>query len=239
MGAHGGSGESEDGEQGRERRGTPVGGIAVMEGHALADLNRSGVVVEREQTVRSVLEAFNRREIDGVLTLLHPLVTLRTVSAAVLGDGHPYTGEEGIRRYFGDIERHWLELAVEPIHVRGAGEAVVALGVVRGRGRAPEFVLGDVPTSWLVRFREDLVFEIRVFSDKRAYEEVLAKAMASQLEAVQVLGDHGETRAQAAATRVLDDAIADLAGRSANSLGGGRSSPRGATRFSKDAESAE
>ena len=110
-------------------------------------------------------------------------MTLRTVSALIFGDGLPYTGHEGIRRYFRDVERHWVELTVEPIHVRGAGEAVAALGVVRGRGRAPEFVLEDVPTSWLVRLREGLVFEMRVFSDRRAFGEVLTRALANQIEA--------------------------------------------------------
>jgi ketosteroid isomerase-like protein len=210
----------------------------MIDGRALADRNRSGAVIEHERVVRSVLEAFNRRDIAGVLDLLHPLVTIRTVSAVVLGDGRPYTGHEGIRRYFVDLERHWLELTVEPIHVRGAGDAVVALGVAKGRGRTPEFILRDVPTSWFIRFREDQVFELRIFFDKRAYEEVLAKALASQLEAIEVLGEPHDTAPGPGASQVLDDAIADLAGRSPDSAGGVQASPREASRLARGAGSA-
>ena len=175
--------------EGRAERRGRAGVTALRDGRALADGSRSGAVMEHERIVRSLLDAFNGRDLEGVLQLLHPRVTLRTVSALIFGDGLPYSGHEGIRRYFGDVERHWLELIVEPIHVRGAGDAVAALGVVRGRGRAPDFVLRDVPTSWLVRFRDNLVFELRVFSDRRAFEEVLTRALANRIETERVLPD--------------------------------------------------
>ena len=49
-----------------------AGGDAVTEGRGLADGNRSGAVLEHEQTVRSVLEAFNRRDIDAALRVVAP-----------------------------------------------------------------------------------------------------------------------------------------------------------------------
>jgi ketosteroid isomerase-like protein len=207
----------------------------VIEGRALADANRSAVVMEHERIVRSLLDAFNRRDLEGVLQLLHPQVTLRTVSALIFGDGLPYNGHEGIRRYFGDVERHW----VEPVHVRGAGEAVAALGVVKGRGRAPEFVLRDVPTSWLVRFRDGLVFELRVFSDRRAFEEVLTRALANRIEAERALPDAGEPAPGSAdAARNLDRSLADLAV-PAEDVNGGEAASTAAARLSGDSGSAE
>ena len=195
--------------------------------------------MEHERIVRSLLDAFNGRDLEGVLQLLHPRVTLRTVSALIFGDGLPYSGHEGIRRYFGDVERHWLELIVEPIHVRGAGDAVAALGVVRGRGRAPDFVLRDVPTSWLVRFRDNLVFELRVFSDRRAFEEVLTRALANRIETERVLPDARERApGSARATPDLDRSLTELAVPAAGLNAGDPASTAGA-RLSSDSGSAE
>ena len=119
----------------------------------------------REAAVRGLFDAFNRRDLPGALKLLHPDLVFEPVSAALLGDGQPYRGHAGVRRYFADITEHWHELAVNPVHVRAAGDAVVALGQTRARG--PGGVLADAPTTWVFKFQEDLVGHILVFSDER------------------------------------------------------------------------
>lgn len=96
---------------------------------------------------------------------MHPDIVFQPVSAAVMNAGEPYRGHDGIRRYLVDVETHWDELTVEPAQIRAAGDAVVALGRVSGRGRTGSF--SDVPTTWVLKFRDGLVVSAQVFSDEQ------------------------------------------------------------------------
>jgi ketosteroid isomerase-like protein len=119
----------------------------------------------RQETVERLFEAFNRRDMPAALGLLHPDLVFEPVSATAMGHDEPYRGHDGIRRYFADITEHWQELTVNPVHVRAAGDAVVALGQTKARGRGG--LLDDVPTTWVFKFEQDLVVHIQVFSDER------------------------------------------------------------------------
>lgn len=125
----------------------------------------------RTEIARLLFDAFNARELDATLALLHPEIVFETVSGAVLNDGEPYRGHEGMRRYFVDVQAHWRELTVYPIHLREAGNAVVALGHVSGASDAG--ALRDAPTTWVFKFRDDLVAHIQIFSDQRLAREAL------------------------------------------------------------------
>jgi len=107
----------------------------------------------------------SERDLADVLELVHPEIVFKPVSAAVIADGEPYCGHDGIRRYLADVETHWLELTVRPVQIRAAGEAVVALGEVTGRGTAG--ALDRAPTTRVLKFRDRLVIHAQVFSDER------------------------------------------------------------------------
>jgi ketosteroid isomerase-like protein len=124
---------------------------------------------EREEIVARLLEAFNGRDIDAMLALVHPEIVFLPVSAAVMSDGQPYLGHAGLRRYLQDVATHWLSLSVHPVQIRAAGEAVVALGRVKGQG--PAGVVDEASTTWVVKFRDNLVIRIQVFSDERPLRE--------------------------------------------------------------------
>jgi ketosteroid isomerase-like protein len=119
----------------------------------------------RQAIVQRLFEAFNRRDMPAALGLLHPDLVFEPVSATALGRGEPYRGHDGIRDYFADITAHWQELTVNPVHIRAAGDAVVALGQTTARGRGG--VLDNVPTTWVFKFEQDLIAHIQVFSDER------------------------------------------------------------------------
>jgi len=125
----------------------------------------------RRKTAARLFAAFNRRDLADVLELVHPEIVFKPVSAAVIADGEPYCGHDGIRRYLADVETHWLELTVRPVQIRAAGEAVVALGEVTGRGTAG--ALDRAPTTWVLKFRDRLVIHAQVFSDERLAREAL------------------------------------------------------------------
>jgi ketosteroid isomerase-like protein len=119
----------------------------------------------KEEVVVRLFEAFSRRDVESALALVHPEVIFEPMTAAVTRAGEPYRGHEGIRRYAQDVESHWEVLTVHPAQIRAAGCAVVALGLVSGRGPGGSFQ--DAPTTWVVKFRDGVVAHAQVFSDTR------------------------------------------------------------------------
>jgi ketosteroid isomerase-like protein len=125
----------------------------------------------REQVARRLFDAFNRRDLQAALALVHEELVFEPVSAAVMAGGQAYRGHQGIERYLADVKAYWQELTVNPVQIRAAGRAVVALGETSGRGAAG--VLDRVPSSWVLKFRDGLVVHGQVFSDERAMREAL------------------------------------------------------------------
>lgn len=119
----------------------------------------------KESVVVQLFEAFSRRDLLSVLPLMHPEVVFQPMTAEVTRAGEPYRGHEGIRRYTEDVESHWDELTVCPAQIRAAGRAVVVLGLVSGSGPAGSFE--NAPTTWVIKFKDGLVFGVQIFSDAR------------------------------------------------------------------------
>ncbi len=125
----------------------------------------------KEGIVARLFEAFSRRDLETTLTLVHPEIVFQPLTAEVTRAGEPYCGHEGLRRYLEDVEAHWDELTVHPAQIRAAGRAVVALGLVSGSGPAGSFE--NAPTTWVVKFKGDLVVHAQIFSDPRHVVEAL------------------------------------------------------------------
>jgi ketosteroid isomerase-like protein len=115
--------------------------------------------------VARLFEAFSRRDFLSVLPVLHPEVVFQPMTAEVTRAGEPYRGHEGIRSYTEDVAAHWEELTVQPAQIRAAGRAVVVLGLVSGSGPAGSFE--NAPTTWVIKFKDGLVFGVQIFSDAR------------------------------------------------------------------------
>jgi ketosteroid isomerase-like protein len=124
-----------------------------------------------EQAIRRLFDAFNDRDVATGLSLLHPEVVFQAVTGAVMNEGEPYRGHEGMRRYFAQVEEHWQELQVTPVQVRAAGGAVVALGHANGTGAGGS--VRDAPTTWVFKFKDGLVSQVQVFSDERLARQAL------------------------------------------------------------------
>jgi ketosteroid isomerase-like protein len=153
----------------------PAGGGRSLQAPAEAALPESAVGVppslKKEEVVAQLFEAFSRRDLPGALALVHPEVVFQPMTAAVTQAGEPYRGHEGIRRYARDVEAHWEVLTLQPAQIRAAGRAVVALGLVSGRGPGGSFE--NAPTTWVVKFKDGLVFYVQIFSDERNVQEAL------------------------------------------------------------------
>lgn len=132
-----------------------------------------GEGISTDELVRRLFDAFNSRDLDAALPLLHPDLVFEPITAAFLNDGQPYRGHEGIRLYFEHVTRHWRRLEINPVQIRAAGVAVVALGQTSGAGPGGEF--SAVPTTWVFKFRDGLVAGIQIFSDERHASQALAR----------------------------------------------------------------
>jgi ketosteroid isomerase-like protein len=122
--------------------------------------------LDKQQVARRLFEAFNRRDLESTLELVHPEIVFQPVSASLVADGEPYRGHDGIRRYLADVETYWHELTVDPLQIRCAGEAVVALGRVNGHG--PLGAVENAPTTWVLKFEDGLLVQAQIFSERPA-----------------------------------------------------------------------
>jgi ketosteroid isomerase-like protein len=117
---------------------------------------------DKAEAAKRLFEAFNRRDLETAFELVHPEIVFQPVTASLVADGQPYRGHDGLRRYLADVETYWRELTVEPMQIRCAGEAVVALGRVNGHG--PLGTVENAPTTWVLKFKDSLVVQAQIFS---------------------------------------------------------------------------
>jgi hypothetical protein len=83
---------------------------------------------------RLTVEAFNARDIEGLIALFDPEVEFHSRFAAV--GGAIYQGHEGLRRWHRDLEDTWGdELRSEPQAYFDLGEQTLVFDVLYGRGR--------------------------------------------------------------------------------------------------------
>jgi uncharacterized protein len=115
------------------------------------------------ETIRKGLEAFNRRDVAGIMEICHPdaeFVPLRAVL-----EGGAYRGEEGLHSFFADVMEEWSELRIEPQEFREAGDRVLLLGRFQARGRASGIDV-DVPAAWVFDMRAGKVARLKAYTDQ-------------------------------------------------------------------------
>lgn len=102
-------------------------------------------------TIRRVMEAFNRRDVETALACATDDVELRLAGTGALTGRDCYRGHDGIREYFEDVARVWPDgLQVEPVDYRAVAGSVVVFGRVRGvAGGEP--LCYDVIWAWRLR----------------------------------------------------------------------------------------
>jgi ketosteroid isomerase-like protein len=112
--------------------------------------------------------AYNDRDLEGALALMHPQVSL--TSAGMSGvEGSEHVGHAGMRRYFVDLWETWEDPRVEVDQLIDNGDSVVMLGHTTGRGRLSGIDLAfDVAT--IVEVEDGLILRYRTY---RSWQEAL------------------------------------------------------------------
>lgn len=118
--------------------------------------------------IREVFAAFARRDLEGVLEHLHPDVEFHAPTADIARGGEPYRGLEGLREYFGDVERLWEELRLSPVSFEEIDGGVLVTGRVWARGSGRVI---DSPAGWIWRLDGGRVRYLRAFTSIREAEE--------------------------------------------------------------------
>src|SRR5215208_3447752 len=88
---------------------------------------------ENVELATAFFDAYNARDSEAVDRLLAPDAEITTLSARA---GLPARWDQGeTRRYFQQLDESWADLHVEIEAHREHGDRVVAIGVMRGRGK--------------------------------------------------------------------------------------------------------
>jgi ketosteroid isomerase-like protein len=108
---------------------------------------------ENVKTLKRVIEAYNRRDIEPLLEASDPEVEWYPFTAQVEGD-EAYHGHEGIRQWWANIDAAFEEFEATVGEVRDLDDTAVALGRLHARFRSG--VSLDTEIGWVVRFRNGL-----------------------------------------------------------------------------------
>jgi ketosteroid isomerase-like protein len=130
---------------------------------------------ENIELVRAFFDAYNARDAEAVDRLLDPDAKITTLSAR---EGLPAQWtRQATRRYFEQLDEAWAELRVEVKDYREFGDRVVALGVMRGAGKASHVAVNhDFATVFVVRNSQFI--SVDSFSDPQAAVEAARRAPA-------------------------------------------------------------
>lgn len=110
-------------------------------------------------------EAFNRRDVEAVLEELHAEIEWRDGFQMLLGgEATTFHGHAGVRKLMREQADLFAEFAVEYSEARDVGDKLVAIGVLRVRGRQSGLPI-ESPVATVVEFRDGKGLRVRTFLD--------------------------------------------------------------------------
>jgi ketosteroid isomerase-like protein len=133
----------------------------------------AGMSQEGMERIRRAVDAFNRRDVDGLLEWNHPDIVYQTAIASMEGEGGVYHGHEGAREWLRDLDDavEGLRGELDELYDLGDGRYLGA-GRFHGRGRgsSAEF---DVPVAWVYIAEGDLLVRFEAYFEREKALESL------------------------------------------------------------------
>jgi ketosteroid isomerase-like protein len=120
---------------------------------------------ENVESMRAVVEAFNRRDVKALKALLATDAEIVPVRAAV--EDTIYGGPDAAEQWVAAINESWEELFVEIEEARDGGDRVLALGRIRGQGRESGAPI-DVEAASVAYFRDGLITALHNYTNLAA-----------------------------------------------------------------------
>ena len=129
---------------------------------------------ENVDLVLALHEAFNRGDLDGLVSKWSPECEYRAaITQVVEGEAGVFRGHDGLRRWWEELQDHYDELSSEVLEVRGHGDKVVVVFIIRGRGKGSGIILEGQELTQVVTVRQGKVIDVRdYFSREEALETV-------------------------------------------------------------------
>ena len=126
---------------------------------------------ENVETVRRGSAAFNSRDVEALLDMVHPAIEWHPLLPVLLGgEATVYRGHEGVRELLRELDEAFVELRSDLFEVRDLGERVLAIGRLWGRGRESGAET-ESETVWLAEFKNGKVIRVREYlSPEQALE---------------------------------------------------------------------
>ena len=120
---------------------------------------------DKVDVARQVIDAYNRRDVDGLFAeLATPDFEWYPALIRAL-DGGGVRGREGVERFTVDTEENWEELQIIAEEFRDLGDRVLVLGRMNGRGKSSGVPV-DQPFANILDFRGDRIWRSRVYLDR-------------------------------------------------------------------------
>jgi ketosteroid isomerase-like protein len=125
---------------------------------------------ENVERLNAVMDAVNTRQAEALQALLAPDAQIVPIRAAL--EDVMYSGPKAAEDWFAALSESWEEMRAEVHEFRDAGDRVVALGRLYGRGRTSGADF-DVEAASVAEFRDGFVTRLHMY---RSVAEALADA---------------------------------------------------------------
>jgi uncharacterized protein len=117
-----------------------------------------------ELTIHAAYEAWSRRDIDGLLRVVHPNAEARPILGANVGTD-VYRGHDGMRRWFADLHQEWETFETNVARIEERGDRALCTFRVHARGRASGVVI-DGELYHLLDLRDGLIARLEAFTER-------------------------------------------------------------------------
>jgi ketosteroid isomerase-like protein len=129
---------------------------------------------ENIQTLRGAYEAFARQDVPTVMAAFHDDIEWDSPDSIPFGGS--YHGHDGVGSFFGQLPEYWEELRVEPEEFIDAGETVVVLIRLRGKGSGGSI---DSKSLHLWRMRDGKAAAFREYPDTARVLQALGQEVSA------------------------------------------------------------
>jgi len=117
--------------------------------------------VENGELHRRVVEAFNKRDVDGIVALCDPQIELNSAVTVSV-----YHGHDGVRRWHRDLaEAFGDDFWIEPNAYYDLGEHTLTQHVLHGRGRQSGVDVAE-PFAHVHRWRNGLTIHFKAYTGR-------------------------------------------------------------------------
>ena len=123
------------------------------------------------EIVRRGIDAYNRGDIEALVELADPEVTMVPVRALL--EGGEYQGHEGVRKFLADMDEDWENRRIEVDEIRDVEDGVLVLGTFAAKGRSGTEV--SYPLAWHSRYRDGKLLRLQAYSDRDAALQALSQ----------------------------------------------------------------